>query len=625
MSSKYALMHCLMACMGLPLAACNDSTSSMTPNAIQATASMSSVAGVAGSNQTLSITFVSNDRRPITNLSVSALSALPAGWSGPGNFSCAQVTTGSGCVLDLTYAPTAGGSGTLTVGYGFTNSDGAPISATVSIPYSATAHDNVVVTGSPAGQINAVVNDGSQPVTVTFTTDDGLPASGLTLTSSLSALPAGWSSSATSFACATVSTGASCQLALAYAPLSVGSGTLTLTYGYTDDAGTAKTGSASIAYAATTDDNVVGTVSPSGQVTATVDAAGTAVTVTFTTDDGNPATDLSVSSGLGGLPGDWSAPSSFSCATVSDGSACELALSYAPTSTESGTISLGYGYTNDAGNTKSGTLSIPYAAIAPHLYVANLYSTLDECTLAGNGALSSCTPTPGSGGSSSPTGIVFNGQLVYVTDFYPGNVDICTVNSDGSFSDCEVAASGLSYPWALTINGNYLYIASNTGATTYCQIGSGGVLSDCIATASGISQVNGIAIGGGYAYLSLSGSVDECAVNADGSLTGCVSTGSGFNSAQFIVLSSGYAYIGNQQDGSVAVCSIGTGGALITCTNYPVGYKPNGIALYGGYLYASDINENVYQCVLGNNGALTGCVVSDGGATFSAPQQLAIH
>ncbi len=629
------LLFCLSTLCTLTLAGCNSDTSTFPgrDDAIQATASvLGTVTTMAGGTQTVSVTFVSSDGWPITALSVGDLNSLPSGWSAPASFMCDQVTTGSGCVLNLTYAPPATASGTLTLEYTYTDNAGANETGSMAIPYTATSHDNVIATASPTGQINAVLSSGSQAVTVTFTTDDGRPATDLSLTSSLSGLPAGWSSTATAFSCATVSTGSACQLAFTYAPTVVGSGTLTLSYSYTDDSGTPKTGSAVIPFAATSDDNVVGTVSPSGQITATAGGSSTAVTVTFTTDDSNPATSLSVTGGLNPLPAGWSSgSSSLACSTVSNGATCQLALTYAPSIAGSGTLTLTYGYDNDAGNAKTGTVNISYTATAPHLYVANLFSTLDECTLGSGGALSSCTATPTSGGSASPAGIAFNGNFVYVTDFYNSEVFVCTVDSDGSFSDCTAAVTGLTAPWALAINNGYLYITSDStvGTTMYCQIGSDGSLSNCANTANGTNLVNGIAIGGGYAYLTALNSVtgyvlDQCVVNSDGSLSGCTATGSGFSDPQFITLAGGYAYVGNQTNSTVGVCTIGAGGALTSCANSAVGSEPNGVAINGTNAYVSDDNDNIYLCTV-NAGSLSGCSVSDGGATFAAPQQLAIH
>src|ERR1019366_3335393 len=81
-------------------------------DSVIATVSVAGVSVASGSTQTISITFTSSDGLAITGFGISgSLGALPAGWSGPSSFTCALVSTGSGCVLNLTYAPTAVGSG----------------------------------------------------------------------------------------------------------------------------------------------------------------------------------------------------------------------------------------------------------------------------------------------------------------------------------------------------------------------------------------------------------------------------------------------------------------------------------------------------------------------------------
>ena len=143
------------------------------------------------------------------------MGTLPAGWSGPGSFACATVDAGSGCVLNLTYAPTAADSGTLTLEYVFVDDSTMPSTGgSISIAYAATAANNVVAAASPTGQINAVAGAGNQSVSVNFTTDDGYAATDLTVTTDLSALPAGWSSASPNLTCAIVSSGSGCQLAL---------------------------------------------------------------------------------------------------------------------------------------------------------------------------------------------------------------------------------------------------------------------------------------------------------------------------------------------------------------------------------------------------------------------------
>ncbi len=85
-------------------------------DSVIATPSVAGVSVATGASQTISITFTSSDGLAITGFEISGtLSNLPAGWSGPGIFTCSSVSTGSGCVLNLTYAPTAIDSGSLVI------------------------------------------------------------------------------------------------------------------------------------------------------------------------------------------------------------------------------------------------------------------------------------------------------------------------------------------------------------------------------------------------------------------------------------------------------------------------------------------------------------------------------
>ena len=114
----------------------------------------------------------------------------------------------------------------------------------------ATTDNAVVARVAPGAAVRGYLGKRS-PVVVTFTTDDGNPASGFAVTSALTQLPAGWSSASNSFSCTSVSTGSSCSLTLSFAPTALESGELTLGFRYTANNGMAKTGSAGIAYTAT--------------------------------------------------------------------------------------------------------------------------------------------------------------------------------------------------------------------------------------------------------------------------------------------------------------------------------------------------------------------------------------
>src|SRR5450631_3169759 len=336
-----------------------------TDDQVVATPSTAVLATAVGARQTLSITFASSDGRPMLGFDSSAtLATLPPGWSGPARFACATVSTGSGCVLNLTYAPVVVGNGTLTINYVVVDNAGlAKTDGSLDVDFTATVHDNVVAAASPSGQISAAVGAGAQPVSVNFTTDDGNAATNLVLTTDLSALPPGWVSAQSSFSCAIVSTGSGCQLALSYAETTSTAGVLTLNYTYVDDSGAPEAGTLSIPYVSTTANDVVATASPPGQIIAVQKGGGQAVPVSFTTDDGKPATHLLVTSNLQALPAGWRAASThFSCNSVSTGNGCQLPLKYAPSTLGGGTLSLNYAYTDDAGTAKNGMLNIGYAA-----------------------------------------------------------------------------------------------------------------------------------------------------------------------------------------------------------------------------------------------------------------------
>jgi hypothetical protein len=199
----------------------------------------------------LAVTFTTDDGRTATALQITNdLAALPVGWTSPdSSFSCAGVASGTVCQLPLIYAPSAAASGTMTLRYMYQDNAGQSKSGSLNIPYRATTDDSVLGTPSPDSLI--VVTGTSTTLTVTFATDDGNPASALSVTSGLAVLPAGWSSALGTFACSSVSAGVTCQLALNYEPMNPDAGTLALGFTYTNDSGAVKNGTVLIPYTAT--------------------------------------------------------------------------------------------------------------------------------------------------------------------------------------------------------------------------------------------------------------------------------------------------------------------------------------------------------------------------------------
>jgi hypothetical protein len=147
-------------------------------------------------------------------------------------------------------------------------------------------------------------------------------------------------------------------------PQAAASGTLMLAYSYNNDAGEAKTGTVSIPYKATTDNSVTGTANPTSLNVMT--GTTTPITVTFVTSDQNPASVFTITSPLSPLPAGWSTGSStLSCTSVTTGTSCQLALSYAPSAGDSGSLTFSYSYTNNSGIAKTGMVTIPYTATVP--------------------------------------------------------------------------------------------------------------------------------------------------------------------------------------------------------------------------------------------------------------------
>jgi Lactonase, 7-bladed beta-propeller len=533
-----------------------------------------------------------------------------------------------GCQLTLGYTPVAVGTGTLQLAYSYQSNSGVAKTGSVTVPYASTGHDSVTGNVSPSGQINAVANSGSQAVQVTFGTDDGNVATSLTLTSPLNALPAGWSSTAQSFSCANVSAGNGCQLGLVYAPGAVGVGTLTLAFAYVDNAGTQKTGTVNIPYAGSVHNNAVGVASPSGTISATI-GNSQAVTVTFNTDDANPAAALSITSGLGTLPTGWSGASgAFSCASVpSTGAACQLSLTYLPTSVASGTVTLNFSYNDNFGTTKTGTVTISYASTNPHAYIADPNSSPYLCSINSDGTLSGCTSM---GLAFNIWDLAFNGNTVYMSNLSANNISICSVAADGTFSNCTTGGSNMNGPSQIAIQGSHLYVADAGGSAgvTVCSIDtSSGALSNCTHTSS-VGASRGIAAVGNYAYAGSSqggSTIDVCALDATtGLLSNCAAT----TQSAWYWLTSANGYLYTSKGAGVGVCPISTGGGLSTCATSTIAAGVSqiwAVTINGSRAYVTaetaspppvfSTSFNVYLCSVSPiDGSLSNCAVSDGGA-----------
>src|SRR3984885_936869 len=287
----------------------------------------------------------------------------PWGSSSNGTESGATAVTGTGGT---------GGTGTGGTGTGTTT---GPTGGVGGEPGTYGDDDTVVATSSTTGVVTAV--GASQTASVTSASSDGRAITGFGISGSLGTLPAGWSGPST-FTCALVAAGSGWVLNLSYAPTALDSGVLVLNYVYVDNAGLSKApgGSISIPYEAIAQNNVVATVSPAGQINAAVGGGVQSVSINFTTDTDNAATDsaatnLTVTTNLAALPAGWtSASAGFSCAIVSSGSGCQLVLTYAPKAEGRGTLVLDYSYTDDSGAARIGQINIPYSITSASTVIA---------------------------------------------------------------------------------------------------------------------------------------------------------------------------------------------------------------------------------------------------------------
>ncbi len=643
----------------LSLAGCHSDGDTTPDTAVVTPSTSGAVAVVSGGSQTYSIVFNPSDNRALTHLQVTTdMTALPAGWTGPASFGCTTVTTGSGCVLNLTYAPTGANGGVLAIVYTYVDAGGSAMVASRSIAYSSTTHDNVVATASTAGQVNAVVGASGQSVSVNFTTDDGNPATALALTTDLASLPAGWSSTATTFTCATVSSGSGCSLPLTYRPTAAGAGTLSLKYSYLDDSGTAKTGSLSVPYSATTADDVVATVSPTGQITAVVGAAHQSVTITFNSNDGNPTTALAVTTDLASLPPGWTAAdTTFGCDSISTGNGCQMSLSYAPTAAASGTLSLGYKYHDNSGSPKSGSLNIAYAATTHDNVVGtgspsgqinavvgsgsqsiNVTFTTDDGNVAtalqvtGLGSLPADWTGPG---SFACAGVSIGSGCALSLTYRPNSVGSGTVNLSYSYEDDAGApkTASLSIPYASTVDNNVIGTASPSGQVT-ATIGAtraatitfvtddGNPASSLVVTTDLSALPAGWSSSPSSFHCNTVASGNSCqlpltfAPSASGSgtlqLNYSYTNNAGFAKTGSVsipyVATPAHAYVG-QLASVVEVCTIGSDGLLSGCTDSTV--LGDAVALSNGRAYIGDYGNNVIRlCNIASAGSLANCLAT---------------
>lgn len=190
--------------------------------------------------------------------------SIHSGWSLVSGGHCATITPQKPCLLSLRYAPTRQNqSGVLHLNYTYNSpninqqsslqsigtqnlNSTSTVSDSVTISYTSTSGNNVNANVTPDAQIIELVGL-SQAVNISFATDNNESANNLTVTTSLSGLSGGWSSSESSLTCKKVDS--SCILNLSYTPTVSGqSGTLTIAYTYYNNLGVQVSSTINIPY-----------------------------------------------------------------------------------------------------------------------------------------------------------------------------------------------------------------------------------------------------------------------------------------------------------------------------------------------------------------------------------------
>jgi hypothetical protein len=351
--------------------------------------------------------------------------------------------------------------------------------------------------------------------------------------------------------------------------------------------------------------------------------------VTFATDGGNPAANLSVT-GLSALPVGWSsAAGQFGCATVSVGTGCQLDLAYAPQSATSGTLTLAYSYADDSGTARTGSISIPYRAeqrlytlkAFPSLGMAPDHTSVYSCSINSDGSVSNCAAQTDDVGTAGT--IRFNNGYAYIALVNDNAVWVCPVNAVGSLLPSGCASEiGLGLPGgavggasgvAFTENRAYIVSRALNSAIVCSVSGSDGSLSICTDAGGTFTAPTAIAISGSHAYVaggtSNTSTVSVCTIDVFGDLTGCASTGSGFANPADIVITGNHAYVTNSASDSVSLCTVTSDGGLSGCVTMAGGFSaPYGVAVVGSFAYVANATTGLVSlCKVGPDGTFGAC------------------
>jgi hypothetical protein len=457
-----------------------------------------------------------------------------------------------------------------------------PVSVPLTPLEPAVTPNTVVASSSELAELQVYAGQ-SRNVTLVFRTSDGGSATDLALAAPAAGFPTGWSISGSAL-CAQVEANGQCQVALTYAPAAAApSSSITLPYSYRNNKGDASTGSVAVPFRALAVNAAVAKVDPAGAIRGLVGKAS-AVTLSFTTNDGSAATGLHLDDNLSALPAGWtSASTGLDCASFGAGSSCQLALSYAPaTPTPASALAISYRYRDSSGKQQTGTTSIAYSAVGPNTVNA----------------------------TASPAGVVRarsgSSQQVALT---------FTPSDSSAASNLRLTTSVAALPPEWTI----------TQSTLPCaQVGADGACTLTLRYKPGANQPAG-KLDLDYAYTDAVGR----------ELAGKTSIAYASRDFQVYVGDYGIAKSGSLA-GRVRQCERDSAGKLVNCIQvdgtFP-SYGANNVVVYGARaylgiygnpaLYPDMVDRPVITCTIADDNALVGC--KDSGPVFDQLTNLEIN
>jgi hypothetical protein len=207
-------------------------------------------------------------------------------------------------------------------------------------------------------------------------------------------------------------------------------------------------------------------------------------------------------------------------------------------------------------------------------------------------------------------------KKLYVSNWNGGSISLCSITDAGTIAHCLVSAVSGTFlnPEALTINGNYLFVANIGGGISSCAIDSQtGELTACNNAINDtllppVYGPDGIAIQSNVAYIANSGlddltkqGVTTCDVNNQ-NLTNCAFTkgGGDFSVPSDLALFNNTVYITNFINNNQIYPA--TYNTLATyCTNIPGPLSCNALDLEAGSNYLLNEPEGLFITTLNNS------------------------